>query len=49
MIKANKDSQWKADLMADGKGEGSDPVKKECQAQEAKIKKYEIILVSQEI
>jgi len=49
MIKANKHSQWKADLMADGKGEGSDPVKKECQAPGAKIKRYEISLVSQEI
>lgn len=49
MIKANKHCQWKADLMADGKGEGSDPVKKACQAPGAKIKRYEISLVSQEI
>lgn len=49
MIKANKHSQWKADPMADGKGEGSDPVEKVCQAPGAKIKRYEVSLVSQEI
>lgn len=47
-IKANRHSQWLADLRADGKGEGSDPVKKECEAPGVKIRRYEIILVFQE-
>ena len=48
-IKADRHPPWLADLMADGKGEGSDPGKKVCEAPGAKIKRYEISLVSQEI